>query len=115
MDTCRYSDYQLYNQLKYLESLFDASRAAQKLELENDKRVKQQLDLKSAYVSDGHKEVFESSKAIVSEIIRSSAYNWVRPSLWTAVFGSKDKKKSRKMIAAAAAAGAGAGSAMVTN
>jgi hypothetical protein len=37
-----------------------------------------------------------SVKELVSDVIKNSAYNWVRPSLWTAVFGSKEEKNAKK-------------------
>ena len=40
-----------------------------------------------------HKEVFRLLKLHMSNAVTGSAYNWVRPSLWSAVFGLKDKKE----------------------
>ena len=72
-----YTDADLHTQLKYLETLFDYDRTLAKKAGQNYMMVPE------------HKEVFELLKQQMVNIVNGSAYNWVRPSLWSAVFGSK--------------------------
>lgn len=79
-----YTDADLHTQLKYLESLFDVTRAVAK---------KPGCDL---MLLPTHKEVFDLLKQQMTNIVNGSAYNWVRPSLWSAVFGSKSSQVGSK-------------------
>lgn len=88
-----YSDMQLYNQLKYYESLFDWKRSERKLTKENEGRRSKDMTMLTVQLPKSHKEVLEEVKTLVSERIEQSAYNWVRPTLWSAVFGSKVDSK----------------------
>jgi DNA polymerase alpha subunit A len=83
-----YSDMQLYNQLKYYESLFDWKRSERKLTKENEGRRSKGMPMLTVQLPRSHKEVLDEVKTLVSERIEQSAYNWVRPTLWSAVFGA---------------------------
>jgi len=78
-----YTDADLHTQLKYLETLFDY-----------DRTVAKKAD-ESFALNDEHKEVFSLLKQQMTNIVNGSAYNWVRPSLWSTVFGSKVKASSK--------------------
>ena len=41
-----------------------------------------------------HKQVFMLLKEHMSNAIKGSAYNWVRPSLWATIFGQSTKEKT---------------------
>eukprot|EP00937_MAST-01D_sp_MAST-1D-sp2_P000600 g600.t1 len=84
-----YSDARLYEQIKYYETLFDVKRSDEKLKEQNEKRAKSQQPTMDAPIPEHHKPVFKRLLATASETVQSSAYNWVRPSLWSAVFSSK--------------------------
>lgn len=94
-----YNDLDLHTQLKYIESLFDLTRACEKRaeasldpkvandpflkELERDKecdRIRDRIP-----VSD--RELYRLLHLHMQNTVRGSGYNWVRPSLWSAVFG----------------------------
>jgi len=78
-----YTDADLHTQLKYLETLFDYNRTISKKKGEN------------FALPDYHKEVFDLLRQQVSNIVNGSAYNWVRPSLWSTVFGGKSLPASK--------------------
>ncbi len=42
---------------------------------------------------DEHAKVYDLLAGQMKHIVNSSAYNWVRPSLWSVLFGDKNKSK----------------------
>jgi DNA polymerase alpha subunit A len=88
----------LHDQLKYLESLFDFDRLKRRVMASSiadpnaAKRMQQAIDR----VPEEHKRLFELLKQHMHMIaVKDSAYNWIRPSLFTAVFSRSlglDKK-----------------------
>jgi DNA polymerase alpha subunit A len=81
-----YNEEMVYTQLKYLESLFDFERVVKRREL-NMKDVQ-------GVIGPSHIEVFNTLQKHMSNTIQWSAYNWVRPSLWEAMFGSDGATKA---------------------
>ncbi|RYH30977.1 hypothetical protein EON65_03720 [archaeon] len=85
MDGCsgrlrqEYDENMLHTQLKYLESLFDVKRFQSRKSID-DKTL-------FAVLPRDHQEVLRLLKEDMASVIKGSAYNWVRPSLWSAVFG----------------------------
>jgi DNA polymerase alpha subunit A len=88
-----YNEATLHTQLKYIESLFDVNRAiAQRIKSESNNgegggdllntRSKALLDT----VPSDHKEIYRLVKEHMANTINVSAYNWVRPSLWSTIF-----------------------------
>ncbi|CAM9929761.1 unnamed protein product, partial [Discosporangium mesarthrocarpum] len=77
-----YSDKALYEQLKYLETLFDVDRAQAK--------VSERFDLKAndLPVSAEHRQILGLVGRRIRDDVESSGYNWIRPSLWSTVFSS---------------------------
>jgi DNA polymerase alpha subunit A len=74
-----YSDEALYTQLKYLETLFNIKRSCAKRDLlENEGRESIPKD---------HLDALELLGKHMKNAVEWSGYNWVRPSLWSAVFG----------------------------
>ncbi len=69
-----YDDAQLHTQLKYLECLFDL----------NNKKSDKIVSLANEFSSD-EREVFKLLHIHMKNMINGSAYNWIRPSLWTAI------------------------------
>jgi len=78
-----YDDVTLYTQLKYLETLFDLDRS--------EKKMKEKLDKEGIFnsykPSPSEKELYRILKAHMTNTINVSAYNWVRPKLFSTVFG----------------------------
>jgi DNA polymerase alpha subunit A len=74
-----YSDESLYTQLKYLETLFNIKRSCAKRDL-SEKEGRQSLPK-------DHVDVLELLGKHMKNAVEWSGYNWVRPSLWSAVFG----------------------------
>ena len=77
----QYSDSDLHTQLKYLESLFDYEGAINSLRIEKG-------DIK--HLPDDHVEVYNLLKKHMSFAVENNAYNWIRPSLWSTLFGRSD-------------------------
>ena len=76
-----YSESELHTQLKYLESLFDVERAKEKCANTED------LVLVPPELTDHQKEIFKLLKIHMSNTVENNAYNWIRPSLWSKMFG----------------------------
>lgn len=72
-----YDDSALHTQLKYLETLFNLEK------FERD--LKRSEHTSSHAISRDDKEVFKLLHQHMSNAINGSAYNWIRPSLWTAI------------------------------
>lgn len=80
----------LYTQLKYFETLFDEPRAVVKLQesgAPNPPRL----------VPD-HSVILGLLKRQMSETVAASAYNWIRPSLFSAVFGTRSKRPAQAVV-----------------
>lgn len=69
----------LHTQLKYLESLFDVKRYQARKSVD-DKTLLTRL-------SKDQLEVLRLLREHMSNSVKGSAYNWIRPSLWSALFG----------------------------
>ena len=94
-----YTEQELHTQLKYLESLFDLNRACEKrAEASLDPKVRSDINLAEIEKEKARERLRESVPRESRELTRLrfehmrntvswSGYNWVRPSLWTAVFG----------------------------
>ena len=94
-----YSEQELHTQLKYLESLFDLVRACDKRsEATLDPKILSDANLAEIEKENERKRLLEGVPREFKELTRllhehmrntvhGSGYNWVRPSLWTAVFG----------------------------
>jgi len=109
-----YTEAALHTQLKYLETLFDFARAETRArqredaasgartkasfaghsaaavvkgDLNGDLSVHKEGSRRVSIVGSQDQEVFKALKAHMSNSIHASAYNWVRPSLWTSIFG----------------------------
>ena len=76
-----YTDADLHTQLKYLETLFDYERTKNKRKDDN------------LVLIERHKEIFDILNEQMGNVVKGSAYNWVRPSLWSTVFGGKASLK----------------------
>jgi DNA polymerase alpha subunit A len=78
-----YDDVKLYTQLKYLETLFDLGRA--------EKKMKEKLESQGVFTSykpnPDEKELYRILKAHMTNTINVSGYNWVRPKLFSTMFG----------------------------
>ena len=81
-----YSDQQLYEQIKYFHTLFDVARTETKLKEQNDKRAKDSQPKLDWNVPAEHRRVYDRLLGTAARTVNQSAYNWVRPSLWSAVF-----------------------------
>jgi hypothetical protein len=68
-----YSDMQLYNQLKYYESLFDWKRSERKLTKENEGRRSKDMTMLTVQLPKSHKEVLDEVKTLVSEVCKNSS------------------------------------------
>jgi len=94
-----YTEQELHTQLKYLESLFDLKSACDKrAEASLDPKILSDVNLSEIEKEKESKRLRESIPMQFVELnrllhqhmantVNGSAYNWVRPSLWTAVFG----------------------------
>ena len=103
-----YDEAKLHTQLKYLESLFDHKRLlarcrAAQVSSEDGAGPRQQAECLESLPAD-HKAVHDLLREHMANAVKGSAYNWVRPSLWAAVFG-----QGRAAAAAAAAMAKGGG------
>jgi len=94
-----YSDLDLHTQLKFVESLFDLARACEKradatlpanilsdvtlADIEREKEKRRLMDSVPNETKELLRLLFEHMK----NAVQWNAYNWVRPSLWSAVFG----------------------------
>jgi DNA polymerase alpha subunit A len=87
-----YDETLLYNQLKYLESLFDLNRSIDK---RNKLAVSDPTITTTALtkIPPDDQEVFRLLKEHMSNTVTGSAYNWVMPSLWSFIFGKENKTK----------------------
>eukprot|EP01040_Poterioochromonas_malhamensis_P001065 gene1065-1130_t len=74
-----YDEFALYNQLKYFEALFDVPHYVAKKGLAKD-------EIKSMATFD-ELHVLHLLKEHMTNTIKWSAYNWIRPSLWSSLFG----------------------------
>ncbi|GAB5035819.1 dna polymerase alpha catalytic [Nannochloropsis oceanica] len=72
-----YSEKQLHTQLKFLETLFDVKRAKSK---------KIAAGVVPVPLPDGHIRVLDLLHDQTRQMVSSTAYNWIRPSLWSMVF-----------------------------
>ncbi|CAM9891790.1 unnamed protein product, partial [Choristocarpus tenellus] len=77
-----YSDKALYDQLKYLETLFDVDRAQSK--------VSERFNFKPSdlQLPPDHRQILGLVSRRIQDDVESSGYNWIRPSLWSSVFNS---------------------------
>ena len=107
-----YDESRLHTQLKYLESLFDFERGlvrakAASLTAEDASVTGSVRCLES--LPDDHRMVFDLLKKHMSNAVTGSSFNWIRPSLWTAVFG-QGGVKTVGTAAAGKVGGSGRGS-----
>ena len=77
-----YSDSDLHTQLKHLESLFDLNKAIKSLQSETE-------IVSYESIPEDHVEVYYLLKKHMSFAIENNAYNWIRPSLWSTLFGKR--------------------------
>eukprot|EP01038_Epipyxis_sp_PR26KG_P011762 gene11762-15739_t len=80
--TQEYDESMLHTQLKYIESLFDVHRYQTKYKISNENGL-------FLMMSKDQIEVFHLLHKHLSNTIRNSSYNWIRPSIWTAVQGKR--------------------------
>jgi hypothetical protein len=73
-----YSEKALHTQLKFLETLFDVRRA---------KAKKMEAGTVPLPLPDGHVRVLDLLHEQTRQIVSSTAYNWIRPSLWSMISG----------------------------
>jgi hypothetical protein len=102
-----YDDEMLHNQLKYLETLFDMDRYAEKhSSAAVDTYVFQDITAQLLMmlmnftfyrISIDYREVYQLLKQHMSNAVHGSAYNWITPGLWTQIFGGG--LKSNKVVA----------------
>lgn len=77
-----------------MESLFDLPRSI--LKREKAAVTDDSLSTRSLLgIPEDHKNVFKLLALHLNNAVTGSEYNWVRPSLWSALFGIKDKKGAR--------------------
>jgi hypothetical protein len=100
-----FSDKALYEQLKFLESLVDVRRAEGKLKDLNRNRLAHAGGPLPAVqyqhaLPQSHRLVLDELFGTVSKVVNSSAYNWVRPSLWSAVFKNVKKERGERAVKA---------------
>lgn len=108
-----YSEEQLHTQLKYLESLFDIDRAIKRYA---DKKADEEAGMSSeealrkktrelnqtgviegpAGIPKVHKEIYKLLRTHMTHTVNGSAYNWIRPELWSFVFGSTGAKQQER-------------------
>lgn len=81
-----YSEVALYTQLKYLQSLFDVSRMQEKKKLPKNV-LKKLIHEKTA-------DIMNVLNKHTSTLVDNSAYNWIRPSLWSLLFGDGHHRRS---------------------
>jgi len=105
-----YSEAALHAQIKYFSTLFDVKRAqdrwgkskAEVMAMEISKAVDAEVKSNSSYLpprmSITEEQVFDLLSEQLERTIESSAYNWIRPSLWTALFRRKGKNSGTKKI-----------------
>ena len=79
-----YDDSALHTQLKYLESLFDVDKAVKKIAERSEMPVSPAM-LES--LPKDHIEIFRLLNKHMSFAIENNAFNWIRPSLWSTLFG----------------------------
>lgn len=85
-----YDEAALHTQLKFLETLFDFPRAVSRRAAaasEGGGSSSSATMQFSHSIPKEHVEVFSLLKQHMSNAVNGSAYNWVRPSLWSTVFG----------------------------
>lgn len=73
-----YSEKALHTQLKFLETLFDVRRA---------KAKKMEAGTVPLPLPDSHVRVLDLLHEQTRQIVSSTAYNWIRPSLWSMISG----------------------------
>jgi len=76
----QYSDSNLHTQLKYLESLFNYQEAVKTLRSENE-------DLSYGDLPRDHLEIYNLLQKHMSFAVENNEYNWIRPTLWSDLFG----------------------------
>jgi len=76
----------LHNQLKYLDTLFDASHACEQLEKKGEQYGAKNELMKSIAKHD--KIAMEELHQMADKYLNGNAFNWIAPSLWTSLFGS---------------------------
>ena len=84
----------LHTQLKYLESLFDLPRSIKKRETAAATDSSLSSHSLTSLPKD-HVEVFRLLAGHLNNAVVGSEFNWVRPSLWSSLFGAKDKKAAK--------------------
>ncbi|CAM9231445.1 unnamed protein product [Chrysoparadoxa australica] len=89
-----YTDKQLYEQLKYLATLFDADRSAVKLA----ERYKLQAKDVSERLPRDHKQVLSLVHQRIAAEVENSSYNFIAPNVWSTMFSraKKDKAVAKK-------------------
>ena len=100
-----YTEASLHTQLKYLEALFDVPRVLTKKSLSEQQLVPSlhsivetvlvimmmtvySISRLSQNVSMEKGEIFRLLREHMINSVQGSAYNWIRPSLWKALFGT---------------------------
>ena len=86
-----YSEKQLHTQLQYLKSLVD-------VEAFNSKTKKNTAGAAiptGVTLQDNQAEIYKLLNAHITNTINVSAYNWIRPSLWSAMFQHKNADNSK--------------------
>jgi len=85
-----YDELALHTQLKCLEALFDVPRMQNKRKL-NDVALRTVLPTEQV-------ELLRLLRQHMSHSVQQSAYNWIRPSLWTSLFGKSAAAASGEII-----------------
>jgi len=82
-----YPEEALHNQLKCVACLVDLKRA--------EASAPADMPLRRDQVPGDRRKILDTLHAFAKKEVESSAYNWIRPSLWTTVFGGGDNNSKR--------------------
>jgi DNA polymerase alpha subunit A len=94
----KYSDFMLYTQLKYFDTLFDTNHALRQIiKSGQNKFVSRKEILKEASMSaatGGDVDIMNLLHDVTQAHLSLNAYNWVEPSIWQTLFGNSTAGKS---------------------
>lgn len=88
----KYSESQIYTQLKYFDTLFDVEHACEQFENFHERGTKKELIKRIAPLD---KETFTHLHDLTQGFLKMSAYNWVDPKIWNTLFNSSTMKISQ--------------------
>ncbi len=85
-----YSEVKMYNQIKYLQSLFDIDRLNKFAAIIDTPEMKQKV---VAVKNFNEKQIafFKDVKGVITQLVETSAYNWIQPSIWALLRNSSSK------------------------